>query len=213
MKIICEDRRSRMKPSGNVSGRIATSVSADVDRLLGPKSLEQLSVLEMQISEKLRSNEPIDVEYWEHLLRNIGVYKAKAELKKIYKSVIESRLQALKVQQITEAELVQEKMSLLSEYGETIDGDGVGKAPLGESKRALSHTLSYSAEMDPEPMLKVKAEDKNLDVVEESEFLDKIVNIRHRTRNNRTHTNTVAGIGTSQSDQNGIYPSSPPETG
>jgi len=164
-----------MKPL-YVSGRIVTSVSADVDRLLGPKSLEQLSVLENQISEKLQSNEPIDVEYWEQLLRNIGVYKAKAELRKIYKSVIDSRLQVLKEQQIAEAELVREKLSLLSKYGGTSDGDKLGNASRGESTRAFLHTISYSVEMDPEPMLKVKAEDKSLDVVEEAEFLGKIVN-------------------------------------
>lgn len=179
MKIICEDRRSRMKPS-TVSGRTVGSVSADVDRLLGPKSLEQLSVLGKQITEKLESNEPIDVEYWEQLLRNIGVYKAKAELKKIYKSVIDSRLQALKEQQVAEAELVREKLSLLSEYGRNPAGDPVGNAPLAGSNGAVLHSISYSAHVDPEPMLKVRAEDKNLEVVEESEFLSKIVNLQCR---------------------------------
>jgi len=163
-----------MKPS-NVSGRTVISVFADVDRLLGPKSLEQLSVLEKQISEKLQSKEPIDVEYWEQLLRNIGVYKAKAELNKVYKSVIDSRLQALKEQQVTEAELVREKLTVLSEYGTTLDDDRVDNAPLGDSTRSPLRTMSFSMQMDPEPMLKIKAEDRSLEVVAESEFLGKIV--------------------------------------
>lgn len=175
-----------MKPS-NVSGRIVTSVSADVDRLLGPKSLEQLSLLEKQITEKLQSNEPIDVEYWEQLLRNIEVYKAKAELKKIYKSVIDSRLQALKEQQVAEAELVREKLSLLSEYGSAVDGSKVDYAPLGDSTRGPLRTMFFSTQTDPEPMLKIRAEDKNLEVVEELEFLGKIVILPQNTKYHGTY--------------------------
>lgn len=173
--------------SSTVSGRTVTSVSADVDRLLGPKSLEQLSVLEQRISEKLQSNEPIDVEYWEQLLRNIGVYKAKAELNKVYKSVIDSRLQALKEQQATEAEMVREKLSVLSEYGGTVENNRVNNAPLGDSTRDPLRTISYSMQMDPEPMLKVKMEDKSLEVVAESEFLSKIVILPQNPKYCRTY--------------------------
>ena len=174
MKVICGDRRSRTAPSGP-AGRGVHSVSADVDRLLGPKSLDQLGVLETQIARKLQSNEPVDVEYWEQLLRSISVYKAKAELKDIYKSVIDGRLQALRLQQVEEAELVARKLSVLSAAyasaptAATLAGNGIGSADL------TVPTINYTKHLDPEPLLKTRVEDKGLDVVEEADFLSKIV--------------------------------------
>ena len=174
MNIICKDRRSCMTPSTQ-SGRVVKSVSADVDRLFAPKSIEQLALLENQIRQKLQSNEPIDIEYWEQLLYDIGVYKAKAELKKIYKSIIDSRLHGLREEQIAEAQLVQEKLSLLdrpsaaSERGS--DQGAIAEAPA----KGLIKILPYSRSMDPDPLLKVMVEDKGLEVIEESDFLNKIV--------------------------------------
>ena len=170
MKVICRDRRSRMMPSGPL-GRGVQSVSADVDRLLGPKSMEQLAVLEAQISKKLQSDEPIDVEYWEQLLRSITVYKAKAELKSIYKSVIESRLQALRSQQVQEAEVVAKKLALVSGSRVSVSTD----TDISRHDDQVSPLLRYSRLLDPEPQLKIRVEDKTLEVIEESDFLSKIV--------------------------------------
>ena len=170
MKVICRERRSRMMPSGPL-GRGVQSVSEDVDRLLGPKSLEQLAVLEGQISKKLQSDEPIDVEYWEQLLRSITVYKAKAELKSIYKSVIESRLHALKIQQVEEAEVVAKKLALVSGSRDSLSTDA---NIIGHGDR-VPPLLRYSRLLDPEPQLKIRVEDKTLEVIEESDFLSKIV--------------------------------------
>ena len=170
MKVICRDRRSRMMPSGPL-GRGVQSVSADVERLLGPKSMEQLAVLEAQISKKLQSDEPIDVEYWEQLLRSITVYKAKAELKSIYKSVIESRLQALKSQQVQEAEVVAKKLALVSGSRVSVSTD----ADISRHDNQVSPLPRYSRLLDPEPQLKIRVEDKTLEVIEESDFLNKIV--------------------------------------
>jgi hypothetical protein len=156
MKVICRDRRTRLAPAGP-SGRAVTSVSDDIDQLLGPKTLDQLTSLEAQVKKKLQSNEPIDVEYWEQLLSNIGVNKAKAELKNVYKSVIESRLKVLKEQQIEEAEMVQAKLALLLARSEGVAA------------------VQYSRAIDPEPQLKIRAEDKSVEVIEESDFLSKIV--------------------------------------
>ena len=86
MQIICKDRRQHLKPLGR-EGRAVGSVAADVDKLLAPKSYEQLEALEKQINAKLRSNEDIDVDYWEQLLRSLLVWKAKAKLKKVYQSI------------------------------------------------------------------------------------------------------------------------------
>lgn len=98
-------------------------MAADVDRLLTPKSLKELEVLEQQISGKLQSNEPIDVEYWEQLIRNMAVYKSRAELDAVYKTIIESRLNDLRQEQRGQAEQAKEKLRLvLTNVENTNDG-------------------------------------------------------------------------------------------
>ncbi|KAL2159373.1 hypothetical protein VTH06DRAFT_2377 [Thermothelomyces fergusii] len=92
---LCADRRQKLKPQGP-EGRAVTSVAAEVDRILGPKTLEQLEALEKQIKAKLRSNEPIDTDYWEELLKSLLVYKAKAGLKKVCAEIKEARVEMLK---------------------------------------------------------------------------------------------------------------------
>lgn len=177
MKIICRDRLSRLASAGP-EARAVGSVSADVDRLLGPKTYQELDALETQISRKLNSNEPIDVDYWEQLLRSLTVWKARAKLKKVYQSVVESRLSVLKQQQEAEAESAQEKLALLfssQKSREEEHGEGGTSSPGRISLPAIIPPVAYSRELDPEPLLKLRPEDKSLDTVDEKEFLNKIV--------------------------------------
>lgn len=139
-------------------------MSADVDRLLSPKSLKELEVLESQITRKLQSNEPIDVEYWEQLLRNVAVYKSRAELNAVYKTIIESRLNDLRQEQRGEASYMKKKLSLLLNDS---SGASISQSP----------TVGYSRHLDPEPLLKLRTEDKSLDITDEQAFLDKNVSL------------------------------------
>ena len=143
-------------------GRGPISVSADVDKLLSPKSLKDLEVLEAQISAKLQSNEPIDVEYWEQLLGQVAVYKAKAELSDVYRTIIESRLDELRQEQRMEASVLKDKLTLLI-------------ASSGRGKSAQHPGIEYNQQLDPEPLLKLRAEDKALEVIDEKAFLDRNV--------------------------------------
>ena len=164
-------------------GQTTNAVSADVDRLLSPKSLEELGVLEIQISKKLQSNEPIDVEYWEQLLQSVAVYKAKAQLKNVYKAVIDSRLKVLKEQQIAEAKLVQEKLSQLSSHaGQTLNSNSDQQDGQNPLETLQLPPVLYSKHLDPEPLLKIRPEDKGLEVLDESEFMDKIVSLVLRSQ-------------------------------
>ncbi len=162
LQVICRDHQTRIAPTVSL-GRSNDSVTTDVDRLLSPKTLSELLRLEKQVSDKLQSNEPIDVEYWEQLLRDVAVYKSKAELNAVYKSIVESRLSDLRQEQRAEAADVKQKLSLLSR-GE-VTNSAIKDDPL----------ISYSRRLDPEPLLKLRAEDKGLDVIEEKDFMDKIV--------------------------------------
>lgn len=166
LKVICKDFQTKLAPTVS-HARSAKSVSADVDRLLSPKTLAQLEVLEKQIKAKLQSNEPIDVEYWEHLLESVAVYKSRAELDALYRSIIQSRTESLRKEQAAEATDLRQKLALVIESAELpISGD----AP----------SFPYAGTLDPEPMLRLRNEDKGIDVVEEKDFMERIASERRR---------------------------------
>ena len=179
--MICKDHEAKIAPI-KTQGQSANTVSADVERLLSPKSLEELSALEKQIEGKLQSKEPIDVEYWEQLLRNVAVYKARAELDAVYKSIIESRLNELRGEQREQAAQAKEKLRLILTNVECTS-DVATEAPNPDKNTLFERRLEiqYSRELDPEPLLKLHAEDKGLDVMDERAFMDRIVSSRrHR---------------------------------
>ena len=177
--MICKDYQNNLAPAVS-RGRSISSVSADVDRLLGPKTLTELENLEKQISSKLQSNEPIDTEYWEQLLRNVAVYKSRAELNTVYKNIIKSRLSDLRHEQRAEAVLVGDKLALLQNISNANQLPSDGATSIAESPNVGQPSLKYSRSLDPEPLLKLRAEDKGLDTIDEKEFLDKVISERQR---------------------------------
>ncbi|KAK6519974.1 hypothetical protein TWF506_000268 [Arthrobotrys conoides] len=176
MKVICQDRQRKSKAAAP-EGRAVSSVATDIDKLLSNKSLPELEALEKQITRKLRSNEPIDVDYWEQLLRSLIVWKAKARLKKVYESVINSRLEMLRKQQTEEAENIKRKLEVVLSgplpvmelEGDEDKPNVTAKPPPRERK-----PIQYTRDMDPEPMLKLSYEDKGLEQMDEKEFLRKL---------------------------------------
>ncbi|KAG0652191.1 Cactin [Hyphodiscus hymeniophilus] len=180
MQIICNDRRLQLKPLGP-EGRAVSSVSADVDKLLGPKTYEQLEALEKQIRAKLRSNEPIDVDYWEQLLRSLLIWKAKAKLKRVYQSVLDSRLEILRAQQQQDADGVGSKLqAMLAGPTDVVEEGSDHQAASIPQPAQTQPKFSYSQKYDPEPLLKLRPEDKSSEVVEESVFLQKVAAERRK---------------------------------
>lgn len=162
--VICMDYKDKLAPTAAHTNRRSTdSVSVDIERLLGPKTLVDLEGLERQIMTKLRCNEPIDVEYWENLLSSVGVYKARAELKAVYSSIVQSRLSALRIEEQAQAADSSNKLSLL--LGNT-------EAFASPDDTAL---LCRSTNIEPEPMLRLQADDKGLEILDESHFVERIV--------------------------------------
>jgi hypothetical protein len=162
MKIICTDRRRQSEALGP-EGRAVVSVSSDIDRLLSPKTYEELELLESQINQKLDSNEPIDTDYWEQLLKNLLVWKARAKLKNVYHSVMESRLSTLRNHNLDEAETVRNRLQPLTQDGK-LDHPG-----------GANSTSEYRKSRDPDPFLHLRPENKNHEVVDERTFLDRII--------------------------------------
>ncbi|KAG9241570.1 mid region of cactin-domain-containing protein [Calycina marina] len=176
METICKDRREKLKPIGH-DGRAVNSVASDVDKLLGPKTSEQLEALEKQIKAKLRSDEPIDVDYWEQLLRSLLVWKAKAKLKKVYQSVLDSRLEALQKEQREEADIVREKLQNLLACGTAVAD---GKSDSSANAHDMKNGFPYSSRYDPEPLLKLQTNDKSRNVIDEPDFVHWISAGRHK---------------------------------
>ena len=169
LKTICEESQAKTGPTLTY-GRSGSSVSADIDRLLSPKNLAELTALERQISGKLKSNEPIDVEYWEQLLKSVHVFKARAELKSVYDSVVKSRLEKYRQEQRVEGDTLKRKLDLLLQTTASVD---VRTEDLNGT-----HSIQYSRKLDPEPELKLLPEDKHLETIEEAEVMKRYVSDR-----------------------------------
>lgn len=152
--------------------------------------MKELDALETQISAKLRSNEPIDVEYWEQLLSSIAVYKAKAELNEVYKSIVDSRLMSLRQQQASEATAVKEKLALLLTGSNPLPKLTSSRSMPNSAASSSKLLVSYCPRLDPEPLLKLRSEDRAYDVVEETDFVNKIVSSKYR----RKALSTLIGI-------------------
>lgn len=164
MKTICKDRRQNSR-GAQPAARGVGSVASDLDKLLGPKSLEDLEKLEKQIKAKLSSNEPIDTDYWEHLLKSLLSYKARARLRKVSQSILDARLGGLRKQQAAEAEVLKARLQTRIEAQEVESGEDVGQA------RQTSNIRDEDRHpLDPEPLLRLRQEDKSLEAIAEKEF-------------------------------------------
>ncbi|KID98064.1 Cactin, domain protein, partial [Metarhizium majus ARSEF 297] len=95
LRTICVDLKSKVDTNTR-DGRVVNSVVDDIDRILSPKSYDQLEALEKQIKAKLQTDENIDTDYWEQLLRHLLVWKSKATLTRIYNEIKEKRAEMLK---------------------------------------------------------------------------------------------------------------------
>jgi Conserved mid region of cactin/Cactus-binding C-terminus of cactin protein len=156
MQIICKDKQGKLRAL-RPEGRAMSSVSSDIDRLLGPKTYEELERLETQIRTKLDSNEPIDTDYWQQLLDSLLIWKAKAKLKEVYQAVLDSRLEKLRHESSQEA----------SQARDALKAHGPSGIPA-------------SADVDVEPSLQISGKDQGLEVVDEGIFLSRIASERQR---------------------------------
>ena len=150
-------------------------ISKDIEKLLGPKSLADLLSLEKQISIKLQSDEAIDFEYWENLLRNVGLFKAKAELKAIYQSIIQQRLHTFQKEQRREVDNLKARLQPLVSGACDIIQDPTSDEPTIEGRDSVQLVIETDESLDPEPELRLSTEHKALSILEEKSFLDRYV--------------------------------------
>ncbi|KAL8284284.1 hypothetical protein RQP46_005033 [Phenoliferia psychrophenolica] len=109
--------------------RANASVKAEITRLLAGKTYNQLVALQNQVQRKLASGEPVDVEYWEGLLKELIVWKAKGKLRDMHEVVLNNRLEQLRRKQRDEAVRFKEEVkSAIHLPAAPQAGDGVAEA-------------------------------------------------------------------------------------
>ncbi|WFD39595.1 uncharacterized protein MJAP1_002575 [Malassezia japonica] len=111
MLIVCDDRLRTQR--GEASGaHVDASIVAETDAMLAAKSADELYDLQCQVRAKLRSGEPLDVEYWESLLRRIVVWRSVARLREVHARVLDHRIAHLQRRQRKEGRRQQTEMAL-----------------------------------------------------------------------------------------------------
>ncbi|KAI9281148.1 mid region of cactin-domain-containing protein [Sporodiniella umbellata] len=214
MVVVAEDCRSKMRENELrvASGGVPLAVNQDIQRILSGKTVSQLTVLKSQIISKLKSNEPIDVEYWENLLKELVVYKAKARLNDIHQELLSARLQQLRERQREEALKVQEELGrVLAIQGSEVHGQGVGPGegiaaePVDEElteiqdqgfirNNGLQKTPigllveEYERSMSPEPVYILSREDQELEIINPIEDLKELMEKRREVLSSKLIT-------------------------
>jgi len=205
MIVVAEDCLSKMRENEEriQSGGVALTVNQDIHRVLSGKTVSQLSVLQNQIQKKLASNEPIDVEYWENLLKELVIYKAKARLNDMHQEILAARLEQLRNKQREEALKVQEELERVLSMQErevhgqgVVAGEGIASEPLDEgwaeaqdqsfmksdaTKSTGANSLlleEYNRAMSPEPMTSLNREDRELEIVDPMQDLAELMEKR-----------------------------------
>jgi len=110
----------------------------------------------------------------------LRVWKAKASLKKIYGDVIKSRLEILVRQQKDEAKTVRAKLEAILSGSK-----GVPEGVQEDMKNVVykeARVVPYAIEMDPEPMLRLRHEEKGLESADEKAFLEHLEEERQKVQ-------------------------------
>ncbi|EIN10800.1 hypothetical protein PUNSTDRAFT_132869 [Punctularia strigosozonata HHB-11173 SS5] len=169
MMVVCKDRIDRNKANERMGVEAAAAVEADINKLLSGKSYEHLVALQKSIQNKLSSGEPVDVDYWENLLKKLLVWKAKAKLKSFHEVVIRNRLELLRKRQRDEALQAQEE--LLAGVAKAVQrGEArpeIVEQPAEVETSATEPADTYDRIMSPEPIdiRKLTHEDRQAPIV------------------------------------------------
>lgn len=184
MLLVCASALEEARTKRRLGSAYATQAkSADALRsefaqLLRGKSLDQLNSLQENVQRKLTSGEPIDVEYWEQLLKELIVCKARSKLRDMHQVVLRNRLEQLRRQQRDEARAVRDQLATsLSTLPETADAEESSAAIEGEGEAARE---PWDASMEPPALTHLTNEDRALDLLEDD--LDRVALVLARRK-------------------------------
>ncbi|KAG0150577.1 hypothetical protein CROQUDRAFT_87758 [Cronartium quercuum f. sp. fusiforme G11] len=170
---VCDDALEQLSNERNSALdalRTGAAIRSEITRLLEGKSYEKLMALESSIEIKLAGNDPVDPEYWQSLLGQLKVWKAKAKLKAMHEVVLRNRLEHLRRRQRDEAVKVQAELasSLVPpvrathphvSQTETHDLSEDEAADLGQEEPE-----DFEPDMDPPPITQLEADDHKLEL-------------------------------------------------
>lgn len=105
--VLCREAQDVLEARHGREARLINPVATEIDGILQPKTLVQLEALERSIRAKLRSDEAIDADYWQQLLRRLQVWKARATIRKTNDATRAARVQQLRARDPAKAEAVE----------------------------------------------------------------------------------------------------------
>ncbi|KDQ20702.1 hypothetical protein BOTBODRAFT_50767 [Botryobasidium botryosum FD-172 SS1] len=185
MMVVCKDQLDKLRvversgPEAASAAALANAaVEAEITALLSGKTYDQLVQLQRQIQAKLASGEPVDVDYWEGLLKSLLVWKAKAKLTSLHEVVVQNRLEQLRKRQRDEA-LQAQKELLAGVATSSNNWGGDMRAEAGDSGAAdrdvvmapVEEVEEYERGMSPTliDFSKLPFEERQIEVIDEKE--------------------------------------------
>lgn len=97
--VACQNQRQQARDDNVRAARGVSNVSDKVGKLFKSKSYDELVALEKQIKTKLRSNEPVDTDYWQSILAGLTSWKAKAKLRTTARKTSRLEMDTFRAQQ------------------------------------------------------------------------------------------------------------------
>lgn len=174
MLLVCasalEEARTKRRLGSAYSTQLKShdALRAEFSQLLRGKKVEELNALQESVQRKLTSGEPIDVEYWEHLLKELIVYKAKSKLKDMHEVVLNNRLEQLLRKQREQGRAVANQLAAsIAPVPSSADTDTDADAGVPAYSVRDTEPEPWDASMEPPVLSHLTNEDRALDLLED----------------------------------------------
>lgn len=193
LQCVCNDALSQLTSERNSTHealKAAATIKNEITRLLEGKNYEQLQALEGNIQAKLSGNEPVDPEYWEGLLAQLKVWKAKAQLRVMHEVVLRNRLEYLRRRQRDEAVKVQAELANTLLHQPVVNRtthQHYDHEPEEDEAQVIieEEPDDFSTIMEPPLIKQLSQEDQKLEFVSPIEDWEQIVNARQAVLSTR----------------------------
>ena len=152
--------------------RANANVKAEITRLLAGKTYDQLVTLQGQVQRKLSSGEPVDVDYWEGLLKELIVWKSKGKLRDMHEVVLNNRLEQLRRKQRDEAVRLQDEIKYALPVAKEV------KEEDEEEDMEIEEEIvqeDWDPTLEPTMMSRIPEELRGAEIVEEGEDRERLV--------------------------------------
>jgi hypothetical protein len=94
--ILAENEKNQRLPGYLPAVGVSPDVYQEIQQTLKSKTHDQLALLQRQVQQKLKSGGPVDVDYWEALLKSLILWQARAKLREMHTTFLEMRIRDLK---------------------------------------------------------------------------------------------------------------------